>query len=118
IAIAGVVYNWLNFESLLDLLTFNLTEPVVITITVTRRINQADAAAPVAIYCTAAAVELWTVSTTGAGSYAFSVPYTEVDAGTTVSAAGVLFSASGHGSFTVRATTHDGKPYVFMGSCA
>ncbi|MGQ9910471.1 MAG: hypothetical protein ACUVS2_16720, partial [Candidatus Flexifilum sp.] len=117
ITIAGVVYTWLNFESLLDLLTFHMAEPVVITIAVTWRVNQADAAAPVAIYCAADAVELWTVSAAGVGSFAFSVPLADVNAGTTISAAGVRFSASGHGSFTVSATTHDGKPYVFMGSC-
>ena len=117
ITIGGVPYAWTNFEILYDLLAFNIAEDVIITIPVTRRVNASDLAAPVAVYCTADAVEAWTIGADGAGSFAFSVPYADVNAGTTVSAAGVTFESTAGGSFSVSATATDGKPYAFSGSC-
>ncbi|MCS7070969.1 MAG: hypothetical protein NZM00_05645, partial [Anaerolinea sp.] len=81
-------------------------------------VNAGDAAAPVAIYCEAGGVELWTIDAGGAGSFAASIPYADVNAGTTVSASGVTFVSTAGGSFTVTATGHDGKPYAFTGGCS
>ncbi|MBE2272336.1 MAG: hypothetical protein IAE80_29140, partial [Anaerolinea sp.] len=124
ITIAGVTYTWANFEALYNLLVFNTNEPVVITITVNRRLNASDAAAPVAVYCAADAVEVWTVGVDGSGgsnavgSFGFSVSSADVNAGTSVSASGVTFESTAGGSFSVSATAHDGKPYIFAGSCS
>ncbi|MCS7071930.1 MAG: hypothetical protein NZM00_10525, partial [Anaerolinea sp.] len=117
VTIGQVTYSWINFEALYNLLAFNINEPVIVTIPLARRINALDVAAPVAIYCVAGAVELWTVGADGSGAHALSVSSAEVNAGTTISAAGVLFTAPGDGSFTVRAAGHDGKPYAFTGGC-
>ncbi|MCS7070819.1 MAG: hypothetical protein NZM00_04885, partial [Anaerolinea sp.] len=118
ITIGLLTYTWTNFEALYNLLSFNIAEDVIITIPVTRRVNQHDVAAPVAIYCAAGGVELWTVDAGGAGRFAASILHTEVNAGTTVSASGVTFVSTAGGAFTVTATGHDGKPYAFTGTCS
>jgi hypothetical protein len=82
-----------------------------------RSVNQSDAAAPVAIYCATGGVELWTVGADGAGSFAASIPYADVNAGTSLAVGGVTFASSAGGSFAVSATSHDGKPYTFTGGC-
>jgi hypothetical protein len=118
ITIGSMTYTWANFEALYNLLSFNILEDVIITIPVTRRVNQHDAAAPVAIYCAAGGVELWAVSRDGAGSFAASIPYADVNAGTSLTVSGVTFTSSVGGTFTVTATSHDGKPYTFTGTCS
>ncbi|MGQ9910567.1 MAG: beta strand repeat-containing protein [Candidatus Flexifilum sp.] len=117
VTIGLVTYSWINFEALYNLLAFNINAPIVITIPLPQRINASDLAAPVAIYCLADAVEVWTIDAGGAGAYAFSVSSADVHAGVTISAAGVTFASTAGGSFTVSAVGHDGKPYSFTGRC-
>lgn len=117
VTIAGRTYTWVNFEQLINLLSA-APEPAVVTITINRRLNFADVSAPVALYCEAGGVDVWTVNASGVGSFAFSVPYAAVNAGTSYVAGGVTFVSYPGGSFSVSAVGHDGKPYSFTGSCS
>ncbi|MGQ9908277.1 MAG: beta strand repeat-containing protein [Candidatus Flexifilum sp.] len=117
VTIAGRTYTWVNFEQLINLLSA-APEPAVVTITLNRRLNFTDVAAPVALYCEAGGVDVWTVGASGVGSFAFSVSYAEVNAGTSYVAGGVTFVSYPGGSFSVSAVGHDGKPYTFTGRCS
>jgi hypothetical protein len=119
ITIGAQTFTWTNFEFLYNFMNFINAEPgTIITITINRRVNAGDAAAPVAIYCEAGGVDLWTIDSSGSGSFAASIPYADVNAGTSVTVSGVTFTSSAGGAFTVTATGHDGKPYAFTGSCS
>lgn len=119
ITIGAQTFTWVNFEFLYNFMNFMNPEPgTIITITLNRRVNASDVAAPVAIYCEAGGVELWTVDANGAGSFAASIPYADVNAGTSLTVSGVTFTSAAGGAFTVTATGHDGKPYAFTGACS
>ncbi len=70
----GQTFYWQDFEELQNLLRVLQANGSSVTVTVLAdsRLNQSDAAAPIAVYCNAGSIEVWVVDpTTGNGSLGF-----------------------------------------------